>query len=851
MTKRPKPRVMTKRPKPRRAPTGDTEPGPGSRDRIRPTVIGPIVGPAVTVIDGPVLTRPPARVGEKPLWSAHTTAPRRLTDLPDPQAFVAPGVQGLYASLAAAPPTEPRSELAPYVPYTSPDTPADPALFNIAQIVVKLVEGSSVRLDGAKLLVTGEVKDPANADRLSRAGVELRTVRRQVAAFNSLVAARGAVVGRAAPQVDHEGLTLLHRRAEHGSGVEMPNPNLFYFVHSQRTKPEAAADLLAALRRLPIVEASYFQPIPFDAADIAPTTTIDVTAQQGYFRPSPAGIDVDFARRFAGGRGEGIRIVDIEGGWHVAHEDLPPVSFGYGINLGLFDGAHGTAVLGQIAAQENGFGASGIVPASAIGWSSFTNIDLLMPWRTYFYSVANALLSAGHFLDQGDIALIEQHFPTPGAGTEPFPCNQSQFGYVAVETVPYEHAAITLMTSAGVVVVEAAGNGQRMVTPASTMDSGAIVVGASNTALVPACFTNFGPRVDVHAWGGGIGTLGYGGTMAVTRLDAAGNVVLDAAGNPIVDVVPDPTLQANGADVRQFYTRTFGGTSGASPIVVGAAALVQSTRAARGLDRLTSVQMRALLVATGTPQASATVGTAIGPLPNLAAAIATYIPDGAVFIRQTGAPTALSAGSVFSQSVTFRNSGGLRWVGYTMAITQGDDGSYPWGTISFTLGSAAAPVMPGDEVTCVFTLHAPAQPGTYTLAYRLASSAGANLAFSPRQFIAVPAGTAFDNATVTIDQAPGSVRVGAAAIVIVTARNTGSTTWSSPSYLLRLNRTGRIALPQPSAALTGTVAPGQSRAFAFTILGAATPGSGGFSVQMGGPSGAFGQSVGMAVVCQP
>jgi len=834
-------------------PAGESKPQPDSDDRIRPTVIGPIVGPAIAAVDGPILTRPPDPVGENPSWSAPTTVPRRLTDLPDPQALVAPGVQGLYASLAADPPSEPRSGLAPYVRYTSPDTPADPALFNIAQIVVKLVEGSSVRLDGAKLVVTREVKDRANVDRLSRAGIELRTVRRQVAAFNSLVTANGAVVGRAAPQVDAELLAMLHRRAEHESGVELPNPNLFYFVHSQRTKPKAAADLLAALRRLPIVEASYFQPIPFDATDIAPTTTIDVAAQQGYFRPSPVGIDVDMARRFAGGRGEGVRIVDIEGGWHVDHEDLPPVSFGYGINFGFIDGAHGTAVLGQIAAQENGFGANGIVPASAIGWSSFTNIDLLMPWRIYFYSVANALLSAGHFLGQGDIALIEQHFPNAAAGPCPNTCNCSQFGYVAVETIPYEHAAITLMTSVGVVVVEAAGNGQTMVTPASTINSGAIVVGASNNDLTPACFTNFGPRVDVHAWGMGIGTLGYGATMAVTRTDAAGNVVLDAAGNPIVDEVPDPTLCANGTDARQFYTRTFGGTSGASPIVVGAAALVQSTRAARGLDKLTSVQMRALLVATGTPQAPATVGTTIGPLPNLAAAIATYIPDGAAFIRQTGAPTALSAVSVFSQSVTFRNSGGLPWVGYTMAITQGDDGSYPWGTISFTLGSAAAPVMPGDEVTCVFTLHAPAQPRTYTLAYRLASSAGANLAFSPRQFIAVtgPAGTAFDNATVTIDQAPGSVRVGASAIVIVTARNTGSTTWSSPGYLLRLNRTGRIALPQPSAALTGTVAPGQSRAFIFTILGALTPGLGGFSVQMVGPNGAFGQSVGMVVVCQP
>lgn len=726
--------------------------------------------------------------------------------------------------MAAEPPIEAPAGLEPYVRYSTPQTPADPAGYNVAQIVVKFVEGSSIRLNGAALVVTREVTDPSNADRLSRSGVGVEPLRRHVAELNSLIATNGAAVGRAAPQVEPELLSLLHGSAEHNSGAEMPDPNLFYFVHSQSTKPKPAAALLAAMRCLPIVEAAYFQPIPCDAVDIAPPTTIDVTPQQGYFRPATGGVDVDIARRFAGGRGEGVRIVDIEAGWNLEHEDLPPVSFGYGINFGVFDGAHGTAVLGEIGAQENGYGANGIVPASSIGWSSITNIDLLMPWRTYFYSVASALLSAGHFLDEGDIALIEQHFPTVGAGTEPSPCNQPQFGYVAVETIPFEHAAITLMTAAGIVVVEAAGNGQVMVTPASTVDSGAIVVGASNNDLTPACFTNFGPRVNLHAWGKSIGTLGYG---------------------------DDPTLQANGPDVRQFYTRVFGGTSGASPIVVGAAALVQATRIARGLNTLTSVEMRSLLVGTGTPQAPAAVGKAIGPLPNLAAAIATYIPDAAEFARQTAAPSAIGVGGIFSQNVTFRNSGGLPWVGYSMAITQSDDGSFPWGTISFTLGSSTAPVMPGDEVTCVFTLHAPAIPGSYTLDYRVASAAGQTLAFSTRESIAVTGALAFDNATVAIQQSPGSVRVGMSATVTVTARNTGSTTWSSPGYLLRLNRTGRIALPQPTAALTGAVAPGQSHTFSFTILGATTPGSGGFSVQMGGPSGAFGQSVGTTVVCQP
>ena len=804
-------------------PAGDKDPGQGSGDTNRPAIIGPIAGPPVVVIDGPRPIRPPDPVVTP--WSAPPQERRRLADLPDPDSFMAPDVEGVFASLAADPPGELRSGLEPYVPYTSPETPADPELFNIAQIVVKFVEGASVRLDGANLVLTRDVKEPANIDRLSRAGVELSTLRRQVTAFNRLVTTSGVSVGSAAPQVEFETLDMLHRHAEDRSGAEMPNPNLFYFVHSEHPDRKATADLLESLRRLEIVEAAYFQPIPFDAVDIAPTTTIDVTPQEGYFRPSPTGVDVDMARRFAGGRGEGVRIVDIEAGWNTGHEDLPPMSFGYGINWGFVSGEHGTAVLGEIVAQENGFGANGIAPMSAVGWSSVTNLDPLRPWLTYFYSVGNALLSSLLFLRPGDIALIEQHYPNSSAGPCPNTCNCSQFGFVAVETAPWDHAAIRIATAAGVVVVEAAGNGQVMVAPASPFDSGAIVVGASNNDLTPACFTNFGPRVNVHAWGSMIGTLGTGET---------------------------PSLRANGSDPLQWYTRSFGGTSGASPIVVGAAALVQGTRAARGLDKLTSEQMRSLLVATGTPQAAFTVGTNIGPLPNLAAAIATYIPEGALFVSQTSGPSAIGAGSVFSQSVTFRNSGGLPWVGATMAILPGDDGSFPWGTMSFTLGSAGAPVMPGDEVTCVFSVHAPATPGTYPLTYRLASSTGAQLAFSPRQYIAVTSSVnpAFDNATLTILQAPGSVHVNQAATVIVTARNTGTTTWAPPGYALSLLRTGRIALPVNQAALTGAVPPGQTGTFTFTIQGAATPGLGGFSAQMGSPNGSFGQSVGMNVVCQ-
>ena len=51
-----------------------------------------------------------------------------------------------------------------------------------------------------------------------------------------------------------------------------------------------------------------------------------------------------------------------------------------------------------------------------------------------------------------------------------------------------------------------------------------------------------------------------------------------------------------------WYTDQFSGTSSASPIVTGVAAVVQGLLRAAGKPRLTSVGMRDLLRATGSPQ---------------------------------------------------------------------------------------------------------------------------------------------------------------------------------------------------------------------------------------------------------
>src|SRR5262249_14809900 len=110
----------------------------------------------------------------------------------------------------------------------------------------------------------------------------------------------------------------------------------------------------------------------------------------------------------------------------------------------------------------------------------------------------------------------------------------------------------------------------------------------------PPAFPTFAPRGTGAPWGGFFGAPSFGGVF-FKRLDASGNPVLDANGMPIFDLLPDPTLRANGNDADQWYTRIFNGTSSATPIVTGAAALIQSIGTAAGHAPLSSVDMRTLL----------------------------------------------------------------------------------------------------------------------------------------------------------------------------------------------------------------------------------------------------------------
>lgn len=451
-------------------------------------------------------------------------------------------------------------------------------------IVVKFREGSAVRLRPQGFIVDAALERSDLTERLTRQNLDQGRVASDLDAFSRLVAERQGRVERKASFIDEETLNALRESAERSSGAEQADLNLYYDVFLQGQSEEAAQALLRRTLELPSVETAYFQPIPVSAGDLPPTTGLNLGSQQNYFRRSPVGIDVDYARRQEGGHGAGVRIIDVEYGWTPDHEDFPPRSTTLpDREFRDKDRDHGTAVLGILWAVDNGFGITGIVPAADIGRVSptFTKDGVRV------HDVGGAILFASNYLRPGDIILIEQQMGPEGA-------------YVPVETARYEFDVIASVTAKGRIVIEAAGNGNQRVDRIQWGDSGAIMVGAIDpTTSLPSSFTNYGARIDVHAWGSRIATLGYGA-------NAAWQI--------------DPAMRINGDNDRlQWYTTGFGGTSGASPIVTGAVALLQANRRARGLDPLKPAQMRALLRATGAAHRADPRN--VGVMPNLDTAL--------------------------------------------------------------------------------------------------------------------------------------------------------------------------------------------------------------------------------------
>ena len=359
-----------------------------------------------------------------------------------------------------------------------------------------------------------------------------------------------------------------------------------YWRIDVREQAERMDDILKRLNGLYEIEYAYRE---FAVTDPLVNAADDTYASdQDYLDAAPTGVDARWAWLQPDSEGAGVGIIDLEQGWFPNHEDLVGKSptLIYGDNrdgVGTYKGNHGTAVLGEIVGIDNSLGVVGIAP----GVTSVRMVSHFDAGTNTALHVADAILAAIPNMNVGDILLLEV---------------QRSFKPTEIDDVDFD--AVRLASALGIIVIEAAGNGNTDLdaytdasgdnvlnrTSADFRESGAIMVGACESALPHDRWSssNFGSRIDCFGWGENVVTCGYG------------------------------DLDNGGGDDDRTYTDTFGGTSGASPMIVGCAAILQGKYETSTGTRLSPGQMRVLLgnPITGTPQGPGRAGN-IGVMPDL------------------------------------------------------------------------------------------------------------------------------------------------------------------------------------------------------------------------------------------
>jgi hypothetical protein len=304
-------------------------------------------------------------------------------------------------------------------------------------------------------------------------------------------------------------------------------------------------------------------------------TTNPFFNQQGYLAPAPTGISVQSAWA-KGADGTNIRFIDLEQAWFLQHQDLPQ-------NIPLIHGAmrpsdfgHGTAVLGVVLAIDNTTGVVGIAPNA----------------NTTIISVAG---SAG----AGEIMLAAVISSPGGVMLLEFTVG----GRLPAELDSAIFEAIRLATTAGMIVIEAAGNANAdLDTVTFRGDSGAIMVGGctSDFPHKREGSSNFGSRIDCHAWAENVFTAG------------------ERPNPPTIPPRPDSYFN-------------FSGTSSASAIVAGVCILIQDLQLRIGSNvgnpglPLPPVIMRQIVSDPANGTDSFSIFDRIGPMPDLAKIVSNIL----------------------------------------------------------------------------------------------------------------------------------------------------------------------------------------------------------------------------------
>jgi serine protease len=400
---------------------------------------------------------------------------------------------------------------------------------------------------------------------------DLRRTRGRLAKF---IVAHNLDNRRLVLMVSPQRILELERIARRRGGKPDHSLSAYWILDAARTD-EPIPTLLRGLRALPEVANAYRRPQLAPAVVSNPNDTY-YSAHQGYLQPAAQGIDAGWAWERSID-GSGITFIDAELAWGIRangtinHNDLPNPQIHGPNTLTGASARHGLANLGIVSAiTNNARGIAGAAPGVDVECYSAHD-------GSPYGNAAQAIVQVSDAKALDPAAVIVLLVEVQTAQGHP------------VEVDPAVRVAIQTAAGHGIVIIEPAGNaGVDLATigvPSGAGQSGAIIVAGGRGGQVEGG-SNYGARVDCHAWGAGVYTTGGIGAS------------------------PTPNV---GPDDPDRYTTNYGGSSAASAIVAGAAVLVQSAYKA-GPGPLTSAAMRGLLNTTGTPVGAA---GSVGRMPNL------------------------------------------------------------------------------------------------------------------------------------------------------------------------------------------------------------------------------------------
>ncbi|MCH2133462.1 MAG: S8 family serine peptidase [Phycisphaerales bacterium] len=407
----------------------------------------------------------------------------------------------------------------------------------------------------------------------------------------------GAQWVRSTGDLKHSDVAAMHVKAEEKLGRDLPDP--WQGVYVNLKKGVGAAEAIAAVRETGFA----VKTLPVPTVTAMPLMSSTIHRRERHLLPAEDyGIGAQAVWDRYGITGEGVAVCDVEFTFSARHCELPEVEV-----LGELcprPGAmsHGTAALGCVVALADGRGTTGIAHG--------VDRVLFSPGAEQYEHdgqqrvrgiVDRAVFRAIRNLDAGDVLYFEIGIYGPNWNGNP----NSDIGGVPLEWYEPYYDAIVMAVAHDIIVIQPAGNGsQDLDWPVYSEgngghwpfllenDSGAIMVGAGGNrewdARQRKFFSNYGATVDVQGWGSNVCTAGYN--------------------HFAIDNCP--------------YTDLFGGTSAASAIVAGSAALLQSYVKNRWGRTLTPAEMKQVLRQTGQPQdpGNDDVIRNIGPLPDLVAA---------------------------------------------------------------------------------------------------------------------------------------------------------------------------------------------------------------------------------------